>query len=301
MPQKYHFSDKTQAITAIIILLILLALSVFFCLHTKHGWGIVIIPGALYLIEWVCRANFGRFAPPGYKYLQGKIKQWRHKHVSQVISSGGLQGVILITSINDWLLPQYIQCCYYNNLSCLGIGTQEQLLEARNNLVSQYEQVKGAEANKYFIDLRKTLLTTDEQMFIINFNLFFLEHFYWEPCCKKLRELYPERPFTKETYQADCRWVIAAKIGLKRKLDNKLKELDDWEQKNNVIGGKENTPFQKEVAFRDWLRACIKNEGVRYVISEMTMMEVALVEKAYLAEIKRMENEIRDMKLKHGR
>ena len=292
-PQK-HFSmkqltDKQKVIIVVISLLIWLGLSVFFCLAFK--WWAAFIPSiALFLIEWICRAFYGDFTPPLYKYLKGKITRKQPKEIPTKP-----QTTILITSISEWLVKQMMDCAYHGNYSSIGSGPG--IVDHFNELMQQYYDMKGDEESGEYKKFMKRKIVLANFILGIELNAFILKERYSLAAVKYLRQQTPKFEYTRISYKKDAENILKSIVGKKMDLEVLEKQIAEFHKGK----GKEKvfTPLEKEGQMNQLIYDISNIEGVKYSLKDMTVMELAVGEKRRLEHIKRIEEQIKANKEKH--
>ena len=295
-----NIAPKQKIIHAAIFLLIFIALSVFLWLFTNR-WLYGLIPIAfIYVFQWVYDAyTFGYFYPPLsqpiVKYVKRKI---RVKYYRKQRKANGLPEISTAAdhihakpqiTISDWLVTDMAHATYDNDYSsCYDRETYELLM-------NDYAEAKGGEGMEdYKLNMKDKLLLQADMLAIV-FNMEILKDRWSESAAEALRRF--GKPFTKETLEADLKYMEAYLIGERRKLSELNIEL---EKLNNV----ESTPittYKQYVQHIEDLLVSMADvqQGANYSIEGMKVSKLAAIERARARYIKQQNEQI--LKLKTGK
>ncbi len=292
-----NLSDKVKAKYALIIICVFVALSVG--LAFWH-WYIFCIPTIIaYIVEWICRANFGQYGPPGYKYVFKEINDWRYRKQrvandlpipDEHIRVAAAQPSKLIT-LSEWLVTDMIDAnCNKNYTSCGGY-------EHYQLLINQYTDAKNDDKIVSYKELMKRKLLVSSIYTGVQFNIEILNERYSPISAEYLANLpfnwnLPTRPFTPESYKDDCKYLSAALISKKIELERIDKQLESY-----FTEGKTETADQQTQRIEDFLaEMAVVHPGTVYVLEGMKVSKLASLERAYNRHVKFMIDQSKNKK-----
>lgn len=200
----------------------------------------------------------------------------------------------IIDNIAKWYVKGLIECCFYQDYSSLGTGTDEELKAGFEHLISQYhDQVKN-EFVKHYVKLSGQIKAIETQWEIVNIIADIMKEHYSEVAAASLRKMYPLYEFSRKSILEDLAKVGTGEIANQIKHERLCKELaklSEQQEKNNTY-----TPEQRHSNFLNKLAEINKHEGVKYDINTTTVLELAVLENRLTDYIDHLEKQ----REKHG-
>lgn len=259
-------SDNKKIILTIIILLLFLVASLFFCFHYNIWIGLCPLEGIL-LAEYISQVRRHKtFKIPVIVKVQKWVmahKKKPHSELSTVADQMPPVQSNLPDSISKVLLKDWIQIDAYKNYDLLGTGTQAEKEACVLMLFSQLQQATDEEDANEDLKIKNQILALDVRRQAIQFNIAILKERYSKEAVRGLQHYFkdhygkPIYSFSVKTMQDDIKKVIISEKATERK----RKELITYSE--DLRKGKKSatTPEDQENNYIDtiiWIKEVLK-------------------------------------------
>lgn len=270
---KKPLTDRQKAIGVVIFLLLFVALSVFFWLEFSPIYCLLPL-ACVYLLEYGARIIKNKtYTPPLVKTIVGL---WPQKTIHIIHAEAPKPK--LLTSISQWYLKDYIQAYFYGDFSSIGTGTADEIREAYNKLISEYDELTAHESNKILAKLIAKKVFIETQFALVDFIASCMEKFYDASCAATMRKLYPAYTFSEETFIADFEMVGKSDISLKIDYDRTITQIEKIQSAYKP--NEDYTPKQRHAQFMKKVEQIIQFRKVDFDIEKKTLMDFAVAENA---------------------
>lgn len=194
-------------------------------------------------------------------------------------------------SIADWKVNDMLQCCIYENYTSLGVVAPDEVQSRLDVLLSQYYQAKGDVNMQQYSKLRIGLKDLEVRSNTIAILIDTITTHYDDRLVVIFKKLYPQFQFTPESLIKDIDMVCKGEISNKLKHERLTKQMEVWEKANG--GGEKMTQLQKHTNFTNKLFEINSVEGVKYDVSTMSVMELAVAENRYNAHVEHLKSQVK--------
>jgi hypothetical protein len=278
---------KTKYVYAIVLALAFIGLFLLFGFYF-HNWIIKFLPEILLLsFEYGTRCRqAGKVLLPAFKLPTFKRQQ--------AAQAAPIHAPIC-TDISKIKIRTFIACSIDEDLTALGNGTERELSNAYNRIISDYFQARGDEAMKREIKLSAELLALEFRSESIKTNIELIHLNYNEVAADLLRYHYKHYKLTPETYIEDCRKIMQEEIRCKIQADRIRDRLQKIaEDRKPTI---ELSRTQKMQSFTEELMSIRKFENISMsvdsMINDMSILELATSYKRLSAHIEALNEQVR--------